>query len=527
MAKNNHYKKKNEVSRREINRNFPQNIDDVIKREESRLKELVYFKDARTGSIAGDTDTKKVKEVLDKLKCRTSVCESVCIGRTAVKAQDDPLRQLKNDEKIKPGYEQLTVDKGTWLFYAMDDCLERYEKLSKNDTRNDYLSAFKAEAGNILPILPKRSLSDEEFFLNTVKLYILFMASGYNLNINNGDSVNIYEICNTSVEFFGYEHEPAKIADLSRILIDSYPVNDINFGTIDKAVLRILDEAIQKELTAYIMDRTNTVINETLDKEESAVFDAIHEAVMRSYVERGDSAAILNIFYHVVKRSTKIVIETLTPKEKADTAGGDIVIKELESQIAELSEKYEKEKKTADAYKQAFLSNGFYDLCEQKTDESEELKKKVTMLNNALTESDRANTKLAEKMMKLEEENKSLQEEINLILPESMERKEPEENIRLKDVDYTKKYAFVMQNPQQLELEGELKEMFPNSVIAKKTSQINASFDLVIFITEFLSHSMYGAIKKLCKDMGVSYIHCGNMNAEKIRHSIWEWENTR
>ena len=202
-------------------------------------------------------------------------------------------------------------------------------------------------------------------------------------------------------------------------------------------------------------------------------------------------------------------------------------IQELSNNVETEKEKTNDKEKIIEAYKRAFEKCNLNEPNNNEVDTDDDSEKKIAKLDSVIVELERTNSKLKEKLEKSIEENKELQDTIKNILPEESQADLPKLEVETKEIDYNKKYAFLMENRQQLELEENLKNVFPNCIIAKKANQINKSVDLVIFITEFLSHATYGSVKKFCKDAGIDFIHCQSTNASRIEQYIWDYYNTK
>ena len=92
------------------------------------------------------------------------------------------------------------------------------------------------------------------------------------------------------------------------------------------------------------------------------------------------------------------------------------------------------------------------------------------------------------------------------------------------DIDYNKKYIFVGNDNKGFQ--EQIIKQFPNAVFVD--SNINlfaASIDMVIALTNHMSHSTYYDVKEQCKNKGIPFIHCKYSNVELIKELIWNYMN--
>ena len=84
--------------------------------------------------------------------------------------------------------------------------------------------------------------------------------------------------------------------------------------------------------------------------------------------------------------------------------------------------------------------------------------------------------------------------------------------------DYTKKYGFVCQHET---LNSKLLEAFPNSIIINKPVTFNSlNIDVMVGITKDVSHSLYGQTKQAAINANIPYVHCCEVNIDKIAECI-------
>ena len=80
------------------------------------------------------------------------------------------------------------------------------------------------------------------------------------------------------------------------------------------------------------------------------------------------------------------------------------------------------------------------------------------------------------------------------------------------------KYVFVMHEWNGLQQQL---EVFPNMrLIQDSTTPLTTDTELVIFMTAYLSHSLYQAVKNQCQNMGVPYIHYASTNMDRLKLEI-------
>lgn len=213
-------------------------------------------------------------------------------------------------------------------------------------------------------------------------------------------------------------------------------------------------------------------------------------------------------------------------KDEADQILSDNK-KEFDQTLEEYEKIVDEKEQHIKAYQKAFLKCGLPDVKLPENEDENTLNiEDVTMLENTITEYERQNTKLAEKLRKAIEENKNLKDEMKMLLPEDEQENITPVEIDTRDIDYNAKYVFVLKTRQPLDLENSIRSVFKNAVIVNDTKGINQSADLVILLTKWMSHSLYAGAKRVCKDNKIPYMHCPNSNIDIIQEDIWRYYNS-
>ena len=63
----------------------------------------------------------------------------------------------------------------------------------------------------------------------------------------------------------------------------------------------------------------------------------------------------------------------------------------------------------------------------------------------------------------------------------------------------------------------------PNAVFQDQNINITSSYDMVIVLTNHISHSSYYYVKEQCKNKGIPMIHSKYSNIELIKALIWNY----
>ena len=93
------------------------------------------------------------------------------------------------------------------------------------------------------------------------------------------------------------------------------------------------------------------------------------------------------------------------------------------------------------------------------------------------------------------------------------------EKLDISMVDTEKNYTFVMLKWE--DKWNSIKEAFPNAKFCPKNENINAnSTDMVIFMTNFLSHDVFYGVREQCRVKGIPFVYCPGMHTDKIKETI-------
>lgn len=211
-------------------------------------------------------------------------------------------------------------------------------------------------------------------------------------------------------------------------------------------------------------------------------------------------------------------LEELKAKEDA----AERKVKEAEEQVSQVEEKLA-------LYRKSFLKIGKTDkeikeMTEGASANSQDDKMLKADYDASVAEMERQITKLREKLEKSVSENRELLDELKLISPD--ETYEAELKTDIKEIDYNKRYVFVLQTRQTLELEKVLYETFPNCVVTDNTNTINGGCDLAVLFTKWISHSLYSGAKRICRDNKIEFVHCPYSNIEMVKQVIWTYYNS-
>lgn len=174
------------------------------------------------------------------------------------------------------------------------------------------------------------------------------------------------------------------------------------------------------------------------------------------------------------------------------------------------------------------------DTIKQKENEILELKSEISSLNNKIENQSKS---IDEEHKSIREHNAALQRKIakleRQLLATSSGKDNNESDLILNegiidddimDIDYNKKYVFVGNDNKGFQ--EQIIKQFPNAVFVD--SNINlfaASIDMVVALTNHMSHSIYYDVKEQCKNKGIPFIHCKYSNIELIKELIWNYMN--
>lgn len=499
----------NEMMIREMNEKSYSKKEIECVRKKLKDKYLSTIKFKRLDKKQKDEElTNELVQFLKDMNAEYSVINN--IQSTAEElANDSAADMFTNMQFCMDKYNLKIENYVTQLFDAVTD-LSKDQGVFIEDTyeytnryKNTFFDAFEKNIEGLVNITVSKSLNPKDRFYNMVKIYTFFsvcMANMYKDNINAANAaVSNIELSlfllNSTARFSGKQ-----VADILNGKISAYSVK--------KAIDRSLNNAlIQNNIFRHLNENLNGTENNT---------------------EMFTKQTILNIFIETVKETADTIREFILMGQNHEEQVS-------EDAPVENTEKIQMLETTIEAYKRAFRTCHLQlpeertivmqpVIQETKEPDDEELNKKIADLNAALNELSAQNTKLSKNLEITAEENKKLRE----LIPDSeSEETIPEKEIELPKLDYNKKYVFVMQNRQQFEVEAKLKETFPNCMFVNKAEQMNISMDLAIFMTSYLSHGLYKGIKKYCRDNGINYTHCSNMNHDQIVDTIKNYYYTK
>lgn len=399
-------------------------------------------------------------------------------------------------------------------------------KKNKREYYNKFFKKFKKEFMQYSSLSCKSSLSDESYFYNMIKLMLLFCTRGIKIETDETFEQAVkYQnyIISLFMTFERIDEDGVQWDAVNKIIIDNYGIDE-NYNNIDDLIRKYLEYI----LTYDIFFRTTEDDFNEKEPFENMSMGYFLLLVKCMINEIGSWVTVTGKL-----KESKIIVDEY--KQKKDTY--DIKINELQKENEILNYKLSKALKNLRMYIDSYNKQGFSNaeelkaICnndckkEEKNETSEADKCTIQKLNNALIEMERENNKLRVKLEKSVEDNNNLYEELKSIMPEDSDENINRPEIQIKEVDKNLKYAFVLKNKAPLEVEKELLERFPNSMIVKEQNVLNKSIDLVVLLTKFMSHSLYQGAKKICKDNGIPCIHCANINIDKIEDAIWNYYN--
>lgn len=399
-------------------------------------------------------------------------------------------------------------------------------KKQAKEYKGKFYAKFRKEFEYGSPILSKSSLSDEEFFYNVIKLMLLFCTRGITITNDDGETYISENHQNIFVSMFGVYNagENTDWDIVNKIIIDNYAIDE-RYNNLDELV---------EDYLMYLLctDMYYRGIEKEIDIKNP------FESMNTSYFLLLFNSMISEIGTYICTRSKIKASEDIINEYNDKKTEYDTKIEGLKKINEVLEQKLNKAMRNLRMYIESYEKQGFSNsdtlksICnnedtkkEEKYEISEEDKCTIQKLSAALTEAERENNKLREKLEKAVEDNNNLYEEIKSIMPEDTDEEIIKPEVQIKEVDKNLKYAFVLKNKGTLDVEKELMERFPNSMFIKDQNVLNKSIDLVVLLTKFLSHSLYHGTKKVCKDNNIPYIHCANINIDKIEDAIWNYYN--
>ena len=531
MAKmtSNHYYGSVEQGREARKPKFKDSGKEVSKLIEK--EKVKYLKDRLCIDITGDSalsedEAEAIKKAMFDLKFTTSLVEHAL--NSAVNDEVDDMQSVNDNLKM------VKVSNGFWHLNAIENLESIKSKFDSANFLDAFYETFREMCIKSFGLRVDEKLSGEKYFYNMVKLYSIFTLIPCEMHTKNEETVNIFKLNNVELSRLNdYNFIKRNICKYLNAIVNDYPIGEgEHIKTIDKLIGDFLYDAFCRN---FIANEFN-IFKENYDRKKEKILNGetpLESAKVFSYDDWFTYNDCYYIFNEVLKKVCKVIFLSCILNDVNKV----LELNELEQakkQIQELSNNVETEKektndkeKIIEAYKRAFEKCNLNEPNNNEVDTDDDSEKKIAKLDSVIVELERTNSKLKEKLEKSIEENKELQDTIKNILPEESQADLPKLEVETKQIDYNKKYAFLMENRQQLELEENLKNVFPNCIIAKKANQINKSVDLVVFITEFLSHATYGSVKKFCKDAGIDFIHCQSTNTSRIEQYIWDYYNTK
>lgn len=340
--------------------------------------------------------------------------------------------------------------------------------------------------------------SEQKFIKNTKRKVIHCINSVFNNGA--GDSDIMSSIHSFLLSCGVNEYRKCKI-DLHYLF---YPVLvDVDFGNLYEISTKHIVTGMPRTLKEYVTT-----------KEWDSYFGVTDTGVdLDNYIE--DYSNLIIGLWNNCKELSKIgeedckfisaliIGEYVTKLQEIDSGKVDVRVGTRDRFKYVLNDNKELEKKIADL-----------------TNENNRLKNDIYLLERNNTkkvsdESKRKDVELNRVIQKQDEQIKSLKDRIREFENISIEIKN-KDNLSNGDIDYNKKVIFVGGCDKSIEL---LKKLFGNSKFytSDKTKIESAIFercDCIVYLTNFLSHSLYYKVKNLAGN--VTQIHCNYDNISKI-----------
>lgn len=150
----------------------------------------------------------------------------------------------------------------------------------------------------------------------------------------------------------------------------------------------------------------------------------------------------------------------------------------------------------------------------QKRSQDEHLSNECIELKRQLAAEQKKNQMLQEKQVRLQETNRELEQMLETL--SCIEETADEDDFCL---DMNGHYIFLVDD--SLPVSSRLKEEFPNAVLYKNNTNINASAtDMVICLTKSITHTAYNGFKQQCRDKNIPFMHCPKTNLEFIKKAM-------
>ena len=298
------------------------------------------------------------------------------------------------------------------------------------------------------------------------------------------------------------------------------------------------DKTFIKEIYSYCVE---TMVREIYAQQLYYREDINAENFLAVLPNKLEYKKYIVLFYHLVTLAlNEFQIEVLSKatefqltenellnKLKRDCEENENKADDMEKKITalneELSEYKADNKKKIDEYSEQL---------KRRDEEIKELKEKYELALSKqakqirlLEYSDEQTEKELADLLQIIENNKSLYEEIELEREIELEesQKEPIKDFSKKNIDFNAKYLFSLDNSNAY-IENEILKIFPNATFVNLskgyTLHSQRKVDLVVIMTKYIRHATYYKIKEFCKQNDVPYVHCGTTNINTIIQCI-------
>lgn len=389
---------------------------------------------------------------------------------------------------------------------------------SAGEYMNRYVNSAVAVLKETLPISVAKTDDAFQDYINIIKILLVIALS----DVNFGDGTDYFlNYCNGISYFFivnvaVFDFDDKEIADVLNKIANGADIseNGMPGGTIDDYIRSATDVVVSELYGCSLLStRDEFDLQTVLDTVRTTLYMVLNKISLLTINKRIDM---------LMDKSVEAINDL--KKEYRDILNRSEGI--WKSQVNSLTAEIKMRDEHIDAYKKAFIKCNIPDV--KVEDDEDECKdtEKIAAYENTISELERQNKKLADKLQKAVEESDDLRAEIKTLAPDVDYDVEEKGGIKLQDIDVDAKYIFVLKTRQKLDLESQIKLNFKNAVIADDPKVINQSADLVIFLTKWISHSLYSGAKRICKDNKIPYMHCPNSNIDMIKADIWRYYNS-
>lgn len=479
--------------------------------------------------IKEQINNKKLADTPEKTNIALSFVTPSALGQNGMASADERCAEVLTDYLRESGLLYRTnfkCDANTWKvmldrtsdYYSLMEIPENSKKNENISITEEYLKKLsadlKASMKDQFPFIVNDSECADHKWLHKISSLIIIHA------------------------MLGLLIDTSDVSDLSVKAVSNI-VNDI-IGVMTSEI-RVLTRREKASENLYLF------MSEVKDEDNfilALAMKSSHDYVFRSrngdYKAMSDEEA-LDFFIGLIVTHSDIVYEKYLNKvDEINRKENDEVFKKkcnelkvkeesAEKKIKEAEEKVSNIEEKLALYRKSFLKIGKTDkeikeITEvvSKNPRDDELLK--ADYDASVAEMERQMTKLREKLEKSVCENRELLDELKLISPDEDHKKKLKTDI--KEIDYDKRYVFVLQTRQTLELEKVLYETFPNCVVTDNTNTINGGCDLAVLFTKWISHPLYSGAKRICKDNKIEFVHCPHSNIEMIKQVIWTYYNS-